>query len=46
MNTKEMFLGVRKGGVGCVRIGRNGGVGAEKKLTSLAPKGQASLSTC
>lgn len=46
VNTKEMFLGVRKGGVGCVRIGRNGGVGAEKKLTSLAPKGQASLSTC
>ena len=32
VNTEEMFLGVRKGGVGCVRIGGNGGVGEEKKL--------------
>lgn len=43
VNTEEMFLGVRKGGVGCVRTGGNGGVGEEEGSTSLAPKGQASV---
>lgn len=42
VNTEEMFLGVRKGGVGCVRTGGNGGVG-ERRNYIISSKGQASV---